>query len=99
MNIKVQSIHFDADVKLLEFVQSKVNKLSQYYDGIIGGEVFLRLDKSSTQENKIAEIKLNIPGKDVFAKRQCKTFEEATDTAVEALRKQVKKHKEKVKKL
>lgn len=97
MNIKIQSIHFDADSRLLEFVQEKVNKLGRYYDGIIGGEVFLKLDKSSNTENKVAEIKIQIRGNDLFVKKQCKTFEEAVDTSVIALTNQVKKYKEKVK--
>ncbi|MBL0339565.1 MAG: ribosome-associated translation inhibitor RaiA [Bacteroidetes bacterium] len=96
MKIKVQSIHFTADKKLLKFVEEKVDKLFQFYDSIIDSEVFLRLDKSDNSENKIAEIKINTPGKTLFAKEQCKTFEEATDIAVEALRKQITKHKEKL---
>lgn len=95
MKVKVQSIHFDADRKLLDFVEDKVDKLSHYYEAIIGTEVFLRLDKSDAGDNKIAEIKISTPGKVLFAKEQCKTFEEATDNAVEALRKQITKHKEK----
>ena len=95
MTVKIQSIHFDADAKLLSFVEAKVGKLNTYSNAIIDGEVFLRLDKSSSHENKVAEIKLLVPGNDLFAKRQCKTFEEATDQAVEALRRQLKKQKEK----
>ena len=94
MEIKVQSIHFDADQKLVTFIEEKVSKLTQYYDKIIGGEVFLKLE-SADRENKVAEIKLMIPGKDLFAKKQCKSFEEATDEAVEALRRQINKHKSK----
>jgi putative sigma-54 modulation protein len=96
MKIKVQSIHFDADKKLLDFVEEKVDKLFQYYEHIIDSEVFLRLDKADNTENKIAEIRINTPGKTLFAKEQCKTFEEATDTAVEALVRQLTKHKEKL---
>ncbi len=95
MKVKIQSIHFDADEKLLNFVEGKVGKLNTFSNAIIDGEVFLRLEKSSSTENKIAEIKLLIPGNDLFAKRQCKTFEEATDQAIEALRRQLKKQKEK----
>jgi putative sigma-54 modulation protein len=95
MKVKVQSIHFDADTKLLNFIDEKIDKLTQFYDHIIDGEIFLRLDKSSTADNKIAEVKLNIPGRSLFAKEQCSTFEEATDLAVEALRRQIIKHKEK----
>ena len=95
MKIKVHSIRFDADKKLLEFVQGRVDKLEHFYDKIIDSEVFLRIDKSSNTDNKVAEIKMNIPGKELFAKKQCKSFEEATDTAVDALRRQLKKHKHK----
>jgi putative sigma-54 modulation protein len=96
MKLKVQSIHFDADRKLLAFVEEKIEKLTHFYEDIIDGEVFLRLDKSTEKENKIAEIKLNTPGKTMFASEQCKSFEEATDIAVDALRKQITKYKEKL---
>ena len=95
MDLQVHSVHFDADRKLIDFVNKKLGKLEQYFDNIIIGEVFLKLGNPSEPENKVAEIKLSIPGKDLFAKKQCKSFEEATDLAVEALRRQVKKHKEK----
>ncbi len=95
MKVKVQSIHFDADSKLLEFIEEKVDKLTHFYEDIIDSEVFLRIDKGDEKGNKIAEIKINTPGKTLFAKEQCKTFEEATDSAVESLRKQITKHKEK----
>ncbi len=97
MQVQVHSVHFDADSKLINFIEGKVNKLEQFHDQIIGTEVFLRLDKSSVNENKVAEIRLAVPGKDLFAKKQCKSFEEATDIAVEALRKQIRKHKTKLK--
>jgi putative sigma-54 modulation protein len=96
MDIKIHSIHFDADQKLLDYINDKVSKLSLFFDYIIVGEVFLRLDRSSEKENKITEIKILIPGKELFAKKQCKSFEESVDLVVEALRKQIVKHKEKV---
>jgi putative sigma-54 modulation protein len=95
MQVKVQSIHFDADVKLINFIEEKLQKLSTFHDRIIKSEVFLRLDESDVNENKIAEVKLSIPGKELFAKKQCKTFEEATDVAVDALRRQIDKHRTK----
>jgi putative sigma-54 modulation protein len=95
MTINIQSVHFDADKKLLGFVNEKVTKLNTFYDGIINSEIILRLDKSSTAENKIAEIKMLGKGQEFFAKKQCATFEEATDLACEALKTQVKKYKEK----
>jgi putative sigma-54 modulation protein len=62
MTINIQSLHFDADRKLLDFVNEKVSKLSTFYDGIITSEVTLRLDKSNNSENKIAEVKMNGKG-------------------------------------
>lgn len=96
MKIRVQSIHFTADVKLLDFIQKKADKLDQFFDQIISGEVYLRLEKTEDEANKITEIKLLIPGNDLFAKEQCKTFEEATDKAIESLKRQIGKYKEKV---
>lgn len=95
MNIKIHSLHFNADTSLLEFVENKVKKLTQYEDGILNTEVFLRLDKDPDTGNKVSEIKMNIAGGDLFAKKQCKSFEEATDQAVEALRRQLVKQKQK----
>jgi putative sigma-54 modulation protein len=96
MNIKIHSIHFDADVKLENFIESRVEKLSQYFDSIIGAEVFLRLDKAENAENKVTEIKIQIPGNDLFAKRQSSSFEASTDAAIEALRRQITKYKQKM---
>jgi putative sigma-54 modulation protein len=96
MDIQVHSLHFTADKKLVDFINEKVGKLELFFDNIIATEVFLRLDKSQDGDNKIAEVKMLIPGKELFAKKQCKSFEEAVDLSVEALRKQVNKHKEKI---
>ena len=93
MKITVQSIHFSADKNLLAFIQKKVDKLDTFFDNIINGEVYLKLENVEHEANKIAEIKLHLPGNTMFAKEQCKTFEEATDLAIESLRKQIAKHK------
>ena len=99
MNIKMHSIRFDADQKLVEFINTKVKKLPNVYDGILGAEVFLRLDKdTSDRENKLVEIKLDVKGQTVFAKKQCKTFEEATDLSIDAIKKQLVRRKEKIRK-
>jgi putative sigma-54 modulation protein len=97
MNIKVNSVHFTADQKLIDFVTKKVNKLDTFFEGIINSEVTLKVEKPETANNKISEIKLSIPTTTdyLFAKKQADTFEEATDLAVEAIRRQLKKHKEK----
>ncbi len=97
MNIRIASVHFDADAKLKEFINGKLSKLSHFYDQIIGAEVILKLD-SKEAENKVAEIKIEIPGNDLFAKKQSRSFEEATDQCIEALKTQILKHKEKQRK-
>lgn len=97
MNIKVNTVHFTADQKLVDFVTKKVNKLDTFFEGIINAEVTLKVDRPETVNNKISEVKLAIPITDtLFAKKQADSFEEATDLAVEAIRRQLKKHKEKV---
>ena len=95
MDFKVNTVHFTADDKLVDFIQGKVKKLELMYDRIIASEIYLRLDKNEEKENKIAEVKLLLPGNELFAKKQCKSFEEAADLAVAALKKQVEKHKSK----
>jgi len=93
MNTKIHSIHFDADQKLISFINEKMDKLVQFNADILSSEVYLRLEKSSTSENKLVEIRLNVPGHEFFAKRHCRTFEEAIEETAEALRQQIKKHK------
>ena len=99
MKVQIQSVHFDADKKLIDFINEKVNKLNLFHDAIIKSEIILRLDKDSHSENKIAELKLHLAGGDLFAKRQCKTFEEAIDDCIEAIRKQVQKTNDKARAL
>ena len=96
MNVNVQSIKFDADKKLIEFIEKKAAKLDRFFDGIIGADVFLRLDSHQTANNKKVEIRLNIPGNDLFAERSSKSFEESVDLCVDALKTQLQKAKEKM---
>ncbi len=95
MNITVQSIKFDADQKLVDFIKKKSSKLEQFMDNIIEGVCYLRLENVEDEANKVVELKFNIPGSQLFAKAQAKSFEEATDVAIESLRKQIDKHKTK----
>lgn len=95
MDIKISSLHFKADKKLEDFITEKVNKLSKLHDGIIGSDVVLKVDNSDNNENKTAEIRVKIKGNDVLASKTSKSFEESTDLAVEALKKQLVKVKEK----
>ena len=95
MNIQIHSVRFDADQKLIDFVNQKLEKLTQFGEDIVNAEVYLRLDKDQERENKISEIKVELPGGPLFARKQSKTFEEATDEAMDALKKQITKHKQK----
>ncbi len=97
MNINISSLHFKADNDLENFIKEKLGKLNTFFDGIIESDVTLKFESASSKENKIAEIKVMIPGNDLFAKKQAKSFEEAIDNAVDALRKQLMKRKEKIK--
>lgn len=96
MNITIQSIHFDADQKLTDFVTKKLDKLESHTNKIVSAEVYLRVDKPATHNNKITEIKIQIPGHTLFSKEQSSTFEEATDAAVDSLRQQLRRTLEKM---
>jgi len=95
MKVQIQSIHFTADKKLEDFIQTKLDKLETFYDRIVSADVFLKIDKDDAKENKEVEIKLNVPGSNFFSKQKASSFEAATDDATEALRRQIKKFKEK----
>ena len=95
MNINVRSLHFDADKKLVEFINERMKKLNQVAPDIIAADVTLRVENDNT-ENKFVETKIDVPHADiVFAKKQAKSFEEAVDLNYQALRRQLKKFKEK----
>ncbi len=96
MNVRVQSVNFTADQKLVNFINSKLNKLEQFSSKIVNAEVFLKVDNTPTKQNKITEVKLHIPGHEFIVKKQCRSFEEAADLSAEVLKRQLRKHKEKV---
>ena len=96
MNIRIQAIHFDATDQLEAFIQKKVAKLEQYFDGIISAEVSLKVVKPESAKNKEAAIRLIIKNGDCFAEKVNDTFVESIDECVEALEKQLVKFKEKI---
>ncbi len=98
MNISIESVRFSADKKLEKLIHTKVSKLSQFDSSIINASVFLRLVKSQDLENKVAEIKLDIPKAELFAKKQSNSFEKSVDMSVEALRRQLNKLRDRQKK-
>lgn len=96
MKLQVHSIHFNADQKLVDFIQKKIDKLETFYDRLVDGEVFLRINNEGI-DNKTVEIKLNVPGTQLFAIEKARSFEAAIDQATDALRMQLKKFKTKIK--
>jgi putative sigma-54 modulation protein len=96
MKVNIQSIHFVADIKLLDFVTRKIEKVNTFFDQIKSADVYLRLEKDSEKENKVVEVKLNLNHSEIFAKEHATTFEAATDLVLDKLVPQVKKHKEKL---
>lgn len=97
MKVAIEAIHFNASAQLEEFIQDKVSKLAQVADDIQKAEVFLSLERSQSvnYDSKVAKVKIEVPGGSIFAEKKSKTFEESTDTAIEALRVQLLKRKEK----
>jgi putative sigma-54 modulation protein len=95
MKLQVHSILFDADHPLIRFILKKLDNLETFYDRLVDGEVFLRLNNEGV-ENKTVEVKLRVPGNQLFAIEKARTFEEATDLATDALRIQLEKFKNKL---
>ncbi|MEE9348985.1 MAG: ribosome-associated translation inhibitor RaiA [Flavobacteriaceae bacterium] len=95
MNATIQSVNFNIDKDLKLFVENKLDTLEKYYDKVINAEVFLKVQKTSDKENKIIEVKLNVPGDDIVVKKTAKTFEEGVSLTVDSLKRNLRKHKEK----
>lgn len=96
MNVNIQTVHFDADVKLVDYVSKKLQKLQTFHDRIVKVDVFLKLDNVvHTIKDKIAEIKVHVPRQQFFVKASSKSFEESFDCALESLVNQIKRKKEK----
>jgi len=96
MNVNIQTVHFDADGKLMKHVSTKLNKLNTFHDRIIKVDVFLKLDNVVHNiKDKIAEIRVHVPRKRFFVKASSKSFEESFDSALESLVSQIKRKKQK----
>ena len=97
MNVHIQTVHFDADRKLVEHVESKIQNLQQFHDRIIKVDVFLKLDNVVHNiKDKIAEIRVHVPKADFFVKSSSKSFEASFDEAFDSLVNQIKRKKEKL---
>lgn len=96
MKVSVQSVNFNISNDLVNYIEKKVNNLEKFHDHIIGAEVYLKVQSTSEKENKIVDIKINLPGVDVVAKKHSKTFEEAVSLAADSVKRQLVKRKEKL---
>lgn len=97
MNVKIQSVHFDADEKLMDYVSRKVDKLKTYHDKIVKIDVFLKLDNVVHNiKDKVAEIRVHVPKHDFFVKASSKSFEESFDNAMLSISNQIKRKKGKI---
>ncbi|MCU0415580.1 MAG: ribosome-associated translation inhibitor RaiA [Cytophagaceae bacterium] len=95
MKVQIQSIHFDADQKLVDFIQKKLDKLETFHDKIQDAEVFLKLDANDSKGNKVVNVKLNVPGNPIVVKDQKASFEEAMEHIYDVLKNHLTKVKEK----
>ncbi len=95
MKVFTQSVNFKVDGDLVEFIEKKVGGLEKFHDKIVDAEVFLKVQKTSDKENKVTEIKINIPRNELIVKKITKTFEEGISIGIESLKRQLKRSKEK----
>ncbi len=94
MDVKIQSVKFDADAKLLAFVEAKMGKLERFVDRATRADVIMKLDKDHDKGNKVVTISLRLPGDELVAESRAKSFEEAVDLTIEALKKQIERVKD-----
>ena len=95
MDINLQTVKFDADKKLVEFVEKKLSRLDRFAERATGADVILKLDKDAEKGNKVVNITIRIPGGDLMTEQRARTFEEAVDSALDVLKRQAEKSKEK----
>lgn len=96
MNVNIQTVHFDADMKLIDYVSKKLQKIGTFHDRVIKVDVFLKLDNVvHTIKDKVAEIRVHVPKQNFFVKASSKSFEESFDCALDSLVNQIKRKKEK----
>jgi putative sigma-54 modulation protein len=96
MKVNVHAVNFTVDRKLVSYVQGRLDKLDKYYDRVVFSDVFFKVDNTSLKQNKIAEIKINVPGDEFVVKKQCKSFEEAVELAADSMERLLMKRKQKI---
>jgi len=93
MKVHTQSLHFSADKNLILFIEKKLGKLNQLFDRIIDADVILKLENSGQVKDKIAEVKITLPGSVLYVKESNKSFEASIDSATSTLKRQLIKYK------
>ena len=96
MKVHTQSMHFSADKKLLAFIEKKLSKLDHFFDRIVSANVILKLENSGQVKDKIAEVRLSIPGAVLYVKEDSKSFEASIDSAIDSLKRQLVRYKERL---
>jgi putative sigma-54 modulation protein len=96
MKVNAQSVNFNAEDTLIDFVQTRLDKLEIFYDKIISSDVYMKVENTSSKENKIVEIRVHVPKDKLIVKKQCKSFEEAVDSACSSLERSLVKKKQKL---
>lgn len=96
MKMDLQTVGFNADVTLTDYARAKTESLYKFYDQIVGAEVYLKLDNNDKKQTKVAEIKLNIPGNDIYAESRSDKFEGAINETIDKLKMQLRKVKTKL---
>lgn len=96
MKVNVHAVNFTVDRKLVGYVQGRLDKLDKYYDRVVCSDVFFKVDNNNLKENKIAEVKISVPGDEFVVKKQCKSFEEAVEQAAGSMERLLMKRKQKI---
>ena len=96
MKVNTQSVNFNADRKLINFLQNRLDKVETFYSKVISSDVYMKVENTSAKENKIVEIKISVPKDKFVVKKQCKSFEEAVDSACSSLERRLIKQKQKL---
>lgn len=96
MKVSVHAVNFNVDKKLVSYVQNRLDKLEKFNGKVVDSDVFFKVVNTSDKENKVAEIKINVPGDEFIVKKQCKTFEEALELAADSMERLLIKRKQKL---
>ena len=98
MKVYTEAVQFKADGKLLEYIDEKMQKLDHFFDRIIDAKVILKLENSGQVRDKVVEAIVSLPGHTLVVKETNKTFEASVDQAADVLKRQLIKHKQKMRK-